>query len=151
MPPAFGSIQCNGQKKSPTAKAKIIEIDDLLAQLNSPIRKAVAAASADLASLIWAGKISEPTLIGWLKGSNEPLRATVSWAVWDAGEPAGALEALLEIGAGDINESVRLYCLRASIDYLPAGSRRTSLISAFCNDGSDRIKDEANKASTLDK
>ena len=91
----------------------------LIVDLSSPNKKCAASASADLASQIWAGSVDEATLIQWLESDDETLRATTSWAVWDAGSPPHAMKRLMELGASDENETVRLYCLRSWIDYHP--------------------------------
>lgn len=70
-----------------------MDIAKLIVDLSNPNKKLAAMASADLASRIWAGSIDESTLIQWLESDDESLRATTSWAVWDAGKTASCVEA----------------------------------------------------------
>jgi hypothetical protein len=118
----------------------------LIVDLSNPNKKRAALASADLASQIWAGSIDEATIIQWLESDDEPLRATTSWAVWDAGRPPGALKRLMELGTSDKNETVRLYCLRSWIDYHPKDALRSMTISIFCNDECSTISSRASNA-----
>lgn len=123
-----------------------MDVAKLIVDLSNPNTKRAASASADLASQIWAGSIDEATLIQWLQSDDEPLRATTSWAVWDAGRPLHALKRLMELGTSDKNETVRLYCLRSWIDYHPKGALRSMTISNFCNDECSTISRRASNA-----
>lgn len=123
-----------------------IDIAKLIVDLSNPNKKRAAAASADLASQIWGGTIDEATLIQWLESDDDALRATTSWAVWDAGRPSHAVKRLMELGTSDKNETVRLYCLRSWIDYHPKDDLRSMTISNFCNDECPTISRRASNA-----
>ena len=123
-----------------------MDIAKLIVDLSNPNKKLAAMASADLASQIWAGSIDEPTLVQWLEGGDELLRATIGWAVWDAGRPPLALRRLMELGTNDRNETVRLYSLRSWIDYHPKDAVRSMTILNFCNDKCSTISHRAAKA-----
>lgn len=123
-----------------------MDIAKLIVDLSNPNKKLAAMASADLASQIWAGSIDEATLVQWLEGGDELLRATLAWAVWDAGRPPLALRRLMELGTNDRNETVRLYSLRSWIDYHPKDAVRSMTISTFCNDKCSTISNRAAKA-----
>lgn len=121
-------------------------LEELIATLAGPNQNAAASASADLAAMIWAARIKESTIIAWLTGSDENLRRTASWAVWDLGGPAEALSKLMELGPNEENDSVRLYCLRALIDHHPEGQRRQARIRRFVDDKLTAIRDRAMRA-----
>jgi hypothetical protein len=123
-----------------------IDVAKIIVDLSNPNKTRAAAASADLASQIWAGSIDEATLIQWLESDDETLRATTSWAVWDAGRPPHALKRLMELGTGDKNETVRLYCLRSWIDHHPKDALRSMTIANFCNDECLTIRRRASNA-----
>ena len=123
-----------------------MDIAKLIAELSNSNEQRAASASADLASQIWAGSIDEATLIQWLEGEQELLRATTSWAIWDAGRPPLALKRLMELGSNDENETVRLYCLRCWIDYHPKDALRSMTIANFCNDKCSTISRRASSA-----
>jgi hypothetical protein len=123
-----------------------MDVAKLIVDLSNPNKKRAASASADLASQVWAGSIDEATLIQWLESDDEPLRATISWAVWDAGRPPHALKWLMELGISDKNETVRLYCLRSWIDYHPKDALRSLTIPNFCNDQCSTISRRASSA-----
>lgn len=123
-----------------------MDIAKLIVDLSNPNKKLAAMASADLASQIWAGSIDEAALVQWLEGGDELLRATLAWAVWDAGRPPLALRRLMELGTNDRNETVRLYSLRSWIDYHPKDAMRSMTISTFCNDKCSTISNRAAKA-----
>lgn len=123
-----------------------LDFAKLIVDLSSPNKTCAASASADLASQIWAGSVDEATLIQWLESDDETLRATTSWAVWDAGSPPHALKRLMELGASDENETVRLYCLRSWIDYHPRDALRSITIANFCNDKCSAISTRASNA-----
>lgn len=118
-------------------------LDNLIGVLAGSNPNAAASASADLASMIWSGKISETTIISWIVGSDQNLRRTASWAVWDIGGPPNALKELMALGPDEENDSVRLYCLRALIDHLPPGEGRRTRISRFLNDKNASIRERA--------
>ncbi len=122
------------------------DVAKLVVDLSNPNKACAASASADLASQIWAGSIDEATLIQWLENDDEPLRATTSWAVWDAGRPPHALKWLIELGTSDRNETVRLYCLRSWIDHHPKDALRSITIANFCNDECLTISRRASSA-----
>ena len=123
-----------------------IDVAKIIVDLSNPNKTRAAAASADLASQIWAGSIDEATLIQWLESDDETLRATTSWAVWDAGSPPHALKRLMELGTSDKNETVRLNCLRSWIDYHPKDALRSITIANFCNDECPAISTQASNA-----
>ena len=123
-----------------------IDVAKIIVDLSNPNKTRAAAASADLASQIWAGSIDEATLIQWLESDDETLRATTSWAVWDAGSPPHALKRLMELGTSDKNETVRLNCLRSWIDYHPKDALRSITIANFCNDECPAISTRASNA-----
>jgi hypothetical protein len=52
----------------------------------------------------------------------------------------------MEFGPEENNDSVRLYCLRALIDYYPAGDRRRARITLFCEDECASIRERALRA-----
>ena len=123
-----------------------IDVAKIIVDLSNPNKTRAAAASADLASQIWAGSIDEATLIQWLESDDETLSATTSWAVWDAGSPPHALKRLMELGTSDKNETVRLNCLRSWIDYHPKDALRSITIASFCNDECAAISTRASNA-----
>jgi hypothetical protein len=127
-------------------RAMKMDLAKLIVDLSNPNKTRAASASADLASQIWAGSIDEATLIQWLESDDEPLRATTSWAVWDAGRPPHALKRLMELGTSDKNETVRLYCLRSWIDHHPKDALRSTTIENFCDDRCLTISRRASNA-----
>jgi hypothetical protein len=48
-----------------------IDVAKIIVDLSNPNKTRAAAASADLASQIWAGSIDEATLIQWLESDDE--------------------------------------------------------------------------------
>ncbi len=117
-----------------------MDVAKLIVDLSNPNN------SADFASQIWEGSIDEATLIQWLESDDEPLRATTSWAVWDAGRPPNALKRIMELGTSDKNQTVRLYCLRSWIDYHSKDALRSMTIANFCNDECSTISRRASNA-----
>lgn len=144
----FSTLQCHGFTTGAIRCLRAMKMDvaKLIVELSNPNKTRAASASADLATQIWAGSIDEATLIQWLESDDEPLRATTSWAVWDAGRPPHALKRLMELGTSDKNETVRLYCLRSWIDHHPKDALRSTTIENFCDDRCLTISKRASNA-----
>ncbi len=101
-----------------------------------------AKASADLAGLIWQGSVDDE-VIKWLSLGSPKLRSTVAWAVWDAASPFSALTYLINESINDPNDSVRLYSLKALIQYQGDRIMRRSGIEKFLHDSCDTIREHA--------
>jgi hypothetical protein len=102
-----------------------------------------AAASADLASAVWNGRVPIDKVLDLLEHGSSRVRECLAWAVWDAKSPAAAMEYLLEHGSEDSSEIVRNYALKIWLDSprpkheLEPGFRR------FLNDSNLSIREKA--------
>ena len=79
----------------------------------------------------------------WLSLGSPKLRSTVAWAVWDAASPFSALTYLINESINDPNDSVRLYSLKALIQYQGDRIMRRSGIEKFLHDSCDTIREHA--------
>lgn len=88
--------------------------DPALLQL---VSRGVGSAHAELAQLIWNGAIDDAQVVAMLRSDDDEIRRAVAWAVADAGRPPTSLSYLIEAGASDPLDAVRVRALSAAISY----------------------------------
>ena len=121
----------------------MLDFETAIRQLESSDTYGHAAASADMASAVWNGRVPHEKVLELLMNGSNRVRECLAWAVWDAKTPKPALEFLLAHGSEDTSEVVRNYALKAWLDLRPPLPLQQSGFSKFLSDENVSIRGRA--------
>jgi hypothetical protein len=121
----------------------MIDFETAIRQLENSDTIGHAAASADLASAVWNGRIPLEKVLELLQFGSPRVRECLAWAVWDAKSPMPALELLLEHGSEDSSEIVRNYALKAWLDSRQPKLAQEPGFRRFLSDANVSIREKA--------
>ena len=124
----------------------MLDFEIAVRQLENSDTTGHAAASADLASAVWNGRVPIEKVLELQEHGSDRVRECIACAVWDAKAPAAALQFLLEHGSEDSSEIVRNYALKTWLDSPRPKLEHEPGFYRFLDDSNLSIREKARSA-----